>query len=222
MEVKVAVLFDMNGVLVDDEALHERAFRSVIEQYGLKLSRVDYRRYFAGKTDDAGFSDYLAQCAPRLLPSLGKLMAQKSAAYRELAHHSLTAYKEAVVLVRRLERAGHQLGLVTGALHSEVELILEQLGLADTFAAIVAAGDTERGKPFPDPFLLAAERLHRPPRECVVIEDSPAGVAAARAAGMHCIAVTSTHSRPELQKASHVVGTLEDVGADDLLGFVNV
>jgi beta-phosphoglucomutase len=220
--MKVAVLFDMNGVLVDDEDLHERAFQSVVVQHGLHLSPADYRRYFAGKTDSAGFEAYLAQRAPGLAGSLDELVAAKAASYRERARQSLTAYNDAVALVRRLEQAGHQLGLVTGALRSEVNLILEQLGLTKTFTAIVAAGDTEQGKPSPAPFLLAAKCLNRRPQECVVIEDSPAGVAAARAAGMHCIAVTSTHARSELDEATQVVGTLHDVGTKDVLGLINV
>lgn len=214
--VKMVVLFDMNGVLIDDEALHERAFRTALAELQLPLDHAGYQRHFAGKTDHDGFVAYLA--ARGVTASLDRLMTVKSDAYLLFAETQLHTYDDAVDLVHRLRRSGHPAGLVTGANRREVDLALTHLDL--TFEVVVTAEDVTHGKPSPEPFLLAARLLGRPPRECVVIEDSPSGVAAARAAGMRCIAVTSTHSPAALHGAGEIVTSLADVPTSWLDHFV--
>ncbi|MGI5500499.1 HAD family hydrolase [Lentzea sp. CA-135723] len=213
--MKLAVLFDMNGVLVDDEALHEEAFRTALAQWRLPLDHGTYLRHFAGKTDLAGFTGYLREHAGTTATP-DQLLTVKAQTYRLLADTNLQGYEVAVALVRTLRSTGHALALVTSSSRGEVELALKHLELNEAFDVIVTSEDVVEGKPSPEPFLLAADLLGRPPRECVVIEDSPSGVAAARAAGMRCIAVTSTHASAALRHADRVVTSLAEVQPSSL------
>lgn len=209
--MKPAVLFDLNGVLIDDEALHERAFANVLGKRDVWLTHAQYMQYFAGKSDRDGFNGFGNVNATNLRDELDKLMIEKSAAYETLAARGLQVYDGAALLVRSLYGLGHDLGLVTGSYRREAVVALRHMGIVDLFKVIVTAEDIVRGKPSPESFLLAAKTLNRIPRECVVIEDSPSGVIAARRAGMHCIAVASTHKPAELKDASDIVGSIVEV-----------
>lgn len=218
--MKLAVIFDLNGVIVDDEALHELAFREVLTARKLVLEHEDYIKYFAGRTDRDGFALFLSQIRPELIGEIALMVPEKSDAYKMLANENLSLYDDAIRLVRRLQLAGHSLALVTGALRDEVSVILEKAGLGNVFECIVTAEDVSEGKPSPEPFLLAAKKLNILPSHCVVIEDSPSGVTSARAAGMRCIAVTSTHSGSELRRASEVVSNLDELTSGSLSDVV--
>lgn len=211
-----AVLFDMNGVIVDDEALHFAAFREVLGRRGLDLTRDGYLAYFAGKTDRKGFGDFFA-AVDAGEAELGPLMNEKAGAYQELAAESLEPYPGAVELIRHLKGRGVPLALVTGSLRAEAEAVLAAFGIEDVFSALVTADDITNGKPDPEGFLAAARVLGAAPEVCLVIEDAPSGVAAAKAAGMRCAAVLSTHSREDLAGADAYLTQLSAESLDELL-----
>ncbi|MBW3538461.1 HAD family phosphatase [Candidatus Parcubacteria bacterium] len=202
-----AILFDMNGVIVDDEALHESAFRQVIaDQTGQQLSAEEYRRYFAGKTDRDGFVAYLG--ANRLDLPVPDLLAQKAKAYRRLASDNLVIYEGVQELVEAAYDRGIQLALVTSSLMVEAETVLRELQLSDYFEVIISAEDITRGKPDPEGYQKALELLGVAPDAAVVIEDAPSGVTAARSAGVKCLAVANTHDAAQLADADWVVGEI--------------
>lgn len=207
-----AVLFDMDGVIVDSLPTHAQAARSVLRQYGLTLSKEEYYDQFAGVSDEAGFAAYLKRVGADI--DLPTVLAQKAAEYRRLCEGNLVPFPGAVELVESLAGQGIALGLVTGALRSEAELTLTSFGIRQYFRALVAAEDTSHSKPHPGGYLKGLAALGKSSDRCLVIEDAPEGVEAATRAGMRSVAVTHTHPASELSAATRVVDSLAGLTLD--------
>lgn len=202
-----AVLFDMNGVLVDDEKLHQAAFAKLLQEFGLKLTRNDYQRYFAGRTDKEGVRNY--QKAVGHEHELQRIIKKKPKVYQELVlTKGLKSYPGALEFVEGAITEGLPLALVTSAIRPEATAVLHAYNLNEKFKVVLTAEDIAHSKPDPEGYLRAAHDLGIEPNECLVIEDSPSGVEAAHAAGMSCLAVTHTHARKELKDADFIVRRL--------------
>jgi len=202
-----AICFDLDGVIINSEPLHEAAFRSVLLEYDLLLSANDYKNYFAGKTDEHGFEDYLSSKQANI--PLPDLLTRKQLAYASLAPSKLTYYKGLPSLVRALSKIA-PLALVTGSSAEETKIALSTHSLVQYFSAVVTAGDIKHSKPSPEGYLLAASKLAGfiEPTACIAIEDSPSGVQAAKQAGMYCVAITNTHTHDTLSMADAIVSRL--------------
>ena len=205
------VIFDMDGVLVNSEPLHLRATQEILTAYGVTLTDEDYfRRYIV-------YSDW--ELMELLLPDATARPAAataKSRRYLELVQAGVPAFPDGLGLLMRTD--GWQVGLATGSLRREVELALDSLGIRERFQTIVTREDCVNGKPHPEPFLRAAEGLGLPPERCVVVEDTPGGIRAAKAAGMRCVAVTHSCREDSLREADLIV---DDLGAVDLDALVS-
>ncbi len=210
-----AVLFDMNGVIVDDEPLHLLAFQRVLADMGQELTHDDYKKFFAGKTDSDGFKAYLTH--NNLDFELGKLMGKKAQAYMDLAEGVIKPYPGVVEFIKSLSGYGIRLALVTSSLRVEAETVLRAFELADLFDVVVTADDITNGKPDPEGYLRGATGLGVVPALCVVVEDAPSGLAAAKAAGMRCAAVLNTHSEVELVGAELKLDELKPGCLDGLV-----
>jgi beta-phosphoglucomutase len=203
-----AVLYDMNGVLVDDEPLHEAAFRKVLADLGADLDHAAYQRYFTGRTDEDGFKDFFK--AHRMdHPGLPQLLEEKSDAYQQLAASGLKGYSGAPESVQGIADAGVALGLVTSSTRREADAVLDAFNLRHFFdGAIITAEDIDVGKPDPTGYLMGAAQLNVDPADVAVIEDAPSGVAAAHNAGMQALGVTQTHTADELSDADLITSRL--------------
>jgi len=186
------VLFDLDGVLVDSYAAHMRSWRRLAAEEGLPFAERDFARSF-GRTSRESIAVYW----PGRASETARLDARKEQLFRDEVNATFPAMDGGVDLVRNLRAAGFALGLASSAPLENVELALERLELADCFGAVVTGHDVQRGKPDPQVFLLAAERLGATPADCVVVEDAPVGVAAAHAGGMKSVALLSTGRRRE-------------------------
>lgn len=201
------ILFDMDGVIFNSEPNHEQAFRLSLATFGVQLDHTSYVTHFAGRTDRSGFEHYLATIQSTVKTTIDELLALKSEAYLKLAKTNLVTYPGIVELIQSL--APHaNLGLVTGSSRIEATYSLEAIGIASLFKVIVTADDVIHGKPSPDGYMLATKRLDAATHHTVAVEDSPAGVLAAKQAGLTCIGVTTTHSSNALQAADTVVDQL--------------
>jgi len=203
-----AIIFDMDGVIVDSEARHERAFLEVVREIGygdkLALRFADY----IGRSDQVLWVDFVARHKPP--QTVEELLVMKRDRMVELIRREEPLFDGLPALIERLA-ACYALGLASGSERAVVEAVLDIEGLRRFFRAVVTDTDIPHGKPAPDIFLRTAELLKVPPQRCCVIEDSKPGVAAALAAGMEVIAITNTHPAEELQHATRVVRTYPEI-----------
>jgi beta-phosphoglucomutase len=220
-----AVLFDFNGVLIDDEAQHCESMQRVLADEGIPLTREQYYAQYLGLDDRTGFAEAYRRGNRTLTTELMEhLVERKSQIYLQLASSSLRMVPGAPQFVLEAAKR-YRLGIVSGALRREIDHVLGQTGLADRFEVVVSSDDAPRSKPDPAPYLAAHQALNRTtpiePRECVVIEDSLHGLASARAAGMPCIMLATSHPAPKLEGrgAARVWGSLagHSVGELDAL-----
>jgi HAD superfamily hydrolase (TIGR01509 family) len=192
--VVAAVLFDLDGTLVDTEPLYHEATRQLLARHGISPYTWEDHAGFIG----VGTLETLEVLATRFgLPEPADvLLAEENTLYLKLLRSSAEAFPQMRTLVERLHTAGVPMAVASGSSAEAIEAALVQCGLAEYFTATASAEEVPAGKPEPDVFLEAARRLSVAPRECAVIEDSGPGVAAAHAAGMRCLAVPSVPFSP--------------------------
>ena len=213
-----AVLWDMDGVIADTGPYHLKAWHEVFGKRGLKYSDDDFRRNF-GKRNDAIIRSVVGEGISS--EEVAAIATEKEAVFRQKAAAKLKPFPGAIELLKSLGEYGVKIALASSAPIENIQLVIQDLGIDNCFAVIVWGREVTEGKPSPLGFLLAAQRLEVEPKNCVVIEDSVAGVTAAKRAGMRCVAVTNTHPRKGLMEAELVVDSLETVSVADLAGLFN-
>jgi len=209
-----AVLWDLDGVLVDSAPFHFQAWRELLASQGRELSEADFRRTF-GLRNDTILRDLVGNLPPA---EVERLAARKEELFRQAARGNIAALPGALALLRLLRERGLKLALVSSTPRANIDLILGALGVETAFDVILGEEDATRGKPDPEGYLLAAERLGVSPGECVVIEDAPVGVEAAKRGGMRCVGVYRDRPRKALAKADLLVETLEDPTVGEFFG----
>jgi len=203
-----AIIFDMDGVLLDSEPRHERAFLEVVRELGYGETHGLRFADYIGRTDQDLWADFITKRHPP--QTLEELLALKRRHTIALLQREQPFFDGVPELVEQL--AGHyRLGLASGSDRQVVEAVLALKDLRRFFRAVVTGSEVERGKPAPDIFLRAAQLLGVAPQDCWAIEDSKPGIAAALAAGMRIIAITNTYPAAELKHATHVVKDYQQI-----------
>jgi beta-phosphoglucomutase len=207
-----AVIWDVDGTLVDTAELHFRAWEALARDLGRPFTRADFAATFGRRNPDI-----LQELFPGAFTDvrMAELADRKEELYRAAARGGVELLPGVRELLAGLHAAGFRQAVGSSAPRANLDLILSLTRTEPFFQAVVSSEDTQRGKPDPQVFLVAAERLRVPPARCVVVEDAVAGVQAAKAGGMKCIAVTFVghHPEPALRAAGAdlVVNTLEQV-----------
>lgn len=201
-----AILWDMNGVLLDDESHQWEAFKRALDRRGIVVPEEEFERY-CGVTEQECFS--MALQLPADHPAVRDCMADRRSIYREIMQGNLPFYPGAREAVAMAAERGYAQAIASGACGEEVWAVVESLG-SRHFGAVVSAEDVTQGKPHPEGYLKAASKLGAPPSQCLVVEDSVHGVEAALVAGMRCIAVAHTLPAERLRRAHRVSPNLKD------------
>jgi beta-phosphoglucomutase family hydrolase len=198
-----AVLWDMDGVLVNSGPLHRQAWRAFLAARGLDLGDRVFELGFGRPNTEvlpAFFGDALGA------DQIAQLSEDKERAYRDLVREQgIDPVPGVMQWLERFAEAGIMQGVATSGCRANAELIIGRLNAARYLQTVITAEDAHRGKPHPDLFLLAAKRLDVPPDRCLVIEDSLHGIRAARAAGMRCLALSTTHPASALSGCAMVL-----------------
>ncbi len=206
-----AIVFDFDGVLADSEPIHLRVYQELLAPSGVTLSKETYCHRYLGFDDEGAFRQMAADFNLLLGDEeIEMLIVAKARRFAEIVAGTNVLYPSAVPCIERLG-SRWPLGIASGALREDIDLMLSGAGVTDRFRFIVSAGDTDETKPAPDPYLKAAELHGVPSAACVAIEDSHWGLLSARTAGMRTIAVTHTYRREELTQADVVVDSLDEI-----------
>lgn len=205
-----AVVFDFDGVLANSEPLHLSACQEVFASVGLELTREDYFANYLGYDDREMFRKLgERQGWPLTEAKMTALVDAKAAVFDQVITRTDVLFPDAAACIEALA-AHFPLGIASGALRHEIQMILARAGLGHHFRFIVASGDTPNSKPWPDPYVRAA-RLHGvDASECVAIEDSHWGIESAKAAGLKCVGITTSYPAAQLQAADRVIGSLAE------------
>jgi beta-phosphoglucomutase len=218
-----AVIFDFDGVITDSEILHLRAFNQVLAQYGVEISTKDYYKDYLGLSD-LDFFNALIDKKVLQKPAKGieSLAREKTEEFEELAKTEGRIIEGVREFLQMLSQYEIPMAICSGALLTEIELVLDQARLRSFFEVIVSAEFVKKGKPSPEGFLLTLKKLNHGRQnlisasQCVVVEDSRWGLEAARAAGMHSVAVTNSYEANQLTLAEKVIGRLGELSIGDL------
>ncbi|OPY26059.1 MAG: putative HAD-hydrolase [Methanocella sp. PtaU1.Bin125] len=207
-----AVLFDLDGVITDTMGLHYEAYRQAFEKHDIHVTPLEVYLTEGMPSMEVGRAIVKEKGARIADDQLRVLIEDKREIYRALAAKDAKTFPGVPETLRMLRENGIRLALITGSNAKSVAGVIRKVGLDDAFDAVVAGDDTARGKPYPDPYRKGMERLGIPPEHCVVVENAPLGIQAAKAAGAgYVIAVTTTLPEQYLKDADDVTGSFADI-----------
>jgi beta-phosphoglucomutase len=213
------VIFDMDGVLVDSYQAHWESWRVMAAEIGQSLTEQQFAATF-GRTSREIIAAHWG--AGLLSPAqISQFDERKEHLYRELVERAFPAMDGAAELIHNLAAAGFRLAIGSSGPPENVALVIERLGIETEVRVRVTGRDVSRGKPDPEVFLKAAERLGLAATQCAVVEDAPVGITAANSAGMASIAMLSTgHTRESVEHARMVVTSLRELSADSIARLI--
>ena len=212
-----AILWDLDGVIVDSAPYHLAAYQWLLAQRGVELTAEYFRTRLFGRRNWDILQDVLGPLSDAEVHALAD---QKEAKFRELVRGHITPLPGAVGLLRRAHEAGIRQSIVSSTPRANIQLIVETLRIGAYLDEIGGEEDSERGKPDPQPFTTAADRLGMPYDRCVVIEDAPEGIEAGKASGMRVIGVATTRPSERLTRAGADL-VVESLADDRVWAFVS-
>ena len=211
-----AVIFDMDGVIIDSEPIHSRVKMDTFAHFGLEFAEADLERYM-GRTSKAIFSDVLA-ASGRVDIKLSDIVAYKHQHYLEILRDGgIKPIAGTVELIQSLYESGIPLALASSSHDVVIDIVLEKFGISDCFSSVLSGGNLPASKPDPAIYRISAERLEIPPALCTVVEDTKNGVLAAKGAGMYCIGYRNPHSgSQDLSKADRIIEAMTELSPANL------
>ena len=226
-----AILFDFNGVIINDEAIHQELIDELLLKENLRPSGAEYGEICLGRSDRACIQDILHRRGRVISEEyLNKLIQQKAQAYQnKLAElDNLPIYPEIKDFIPKIHAEGFLLAIVSGALSSEIAAVLQRVELTDYFSAIVSGDEIKTSKPQPDGYLLAVEKLQEKhpqkqirPGNCLAIEDTFPGIQAAKSAGIQVVGIANTYPLHMLQRqANWAVDYLAELEIERIQGVL--
>lgn len=203
MNNKYAVIFDMDGTMVNNSQYHEQAWREFIKKYGKNLSEKDMQHYVFGRTNKATL-EYIfnRELTPEEIFKYGE---EKEQIYRTIYRPYIKPVDGLIDFLNYLKQKNVTMAVATSADPPNVDFVLGALGIKDYFKTIVDASEITEGKPNPEIFLKTANRIGYSPERCIVFEDSSSGIKAGKSAGMKVVAITTTSDASKLKDADYVI-----------------
>ena len=207
------VIFDMDGVLVDNRDAHIEAFEIICRKYGVPFDREKFMPTF-GMTNDL----ILERLMPEVIKTTDwkKIAVEKENIYREIFERTIATAKGLVDFLKALKKEGYKTAVGSSGNTPNVNFVLDRCGIAGYFDAIANGDMITRGKPDPEVYLLAAKKLELAPGECIVVEDAPVGIRAARSAGESVVAIASTFRREDLSDYDILIDDFTQITPEDI------
>lgn len=205
-----AVIFDMDGTMIANMKHHDAAWIEFLKRHGLELSEEERKSKISSRRNDEIFATLFGDDTPAEIKK--EYGEEKEQIYRELYKKDIKEVAGLTTLIKELKEQGYKLAVATTAPQKNRDFGLEELGLSDSFDVIVGAEDVSRGKPDPQIYEEAAKRLGVKQEECLVFEDSPLGIEAAKNAGMRVIGIATSHTEKELAEAERIIEDFTQIG----------
>ena len=218
-----AIIFDFDGVITDSEILHFRAFNQILAAYNIEITKKAYYTDYLGLSDRDLFTNLINNGQLGIdADQVDSLISQKNRIFEKLAKTEGCIIDGVRDFLKILQDNKIAMAICSGALLTEIELILDDSNLRSFFEVIVSAEQVKKGKPDPEGFLLTLQKISQikqcplSPNQCIVIEDSHWGIDAANAAGMHTVAITNSYDAERLSCAEKVINNLNELNINDL------
>ena len=208
MYEQYAVIFDVDGVLIDSGQIHYESWKKLANEIGVAFSKQYFEKTF-GKQGIPTLKKIVSKNVSD--KQLHEWVELKEVYYREMIKDNLTALPGVIPLIKELKENSFKLAVATSGPPKNTTLLLKTLNINHFFDQIITAADIKNGKPAPDIFLMVSMNLNISPKNCLVIEDAPVGIKAAKKAKMKCIALTTTHERSKLVKADLIIDSLTEI-----------
>jgi beta-phosphoglucomutase family hydrolase len=203
-----AILFDLDGVIIDSGQLHYEAWKLFCARYNKKMTYEEFKKGF-GRTNNDILKDIMGKELTR--EEVNNLSEEKEGIFRSLAKGRIKTIDGAIDFIKKIKAGKYKIALVSSTPRENINFILREISLLDYFDVIISSEDVMNGKPNPECYLRAAERLGVSAKDCIVIEDAIAGVEAALLAGMKCIAITTTQPREKLVAATYIIDSYSEI-----------
>ncbi len=216
---RFCVIFDMDGVLADTGPIHFKSWVKLVKEIGVEFTREFFEKTFGQQSTTIIRKLVGPEVDEFLTIKWGNL---KESYYREMVKDKLELLPGALDLVKDLNSEDFKLAIGSSGPPENVELLLTSLKIKKYFDVIITAAEVKKGKPEPDVFLIVSNNLNINPKNCIVIEDAPVGIEAAKRAGMRAIALTTTHNKEELIDASLIVSDLSKVNLNDIKKLLGI
>ena len=205
-----AVIFDMDGLMIDSEPFHYKAFRKIFNSFGKELTQEEHFKRYVGISDIDAAIDMVTTFNIPLSPE--EFVRRKQAQYLILLQDQIVPQPGLIELLERLQQNGYKKAIASSSILNEIKSVINALHIAPFINSYCSAEQVSKGKPAPDIFLLAAEKLGVKPQECLVLEDGPSGIDAAIAAKMICYAIPSRETKNlDFSKANRILDSLAEV-----------
>lgn len=213
MNNSFAVIFDMDGVLIDSNPYHKIALLQFCEEHGKHLTEEDLQHKVYGRTNKDWLTNVFGQLSPVVLEQYTQ---EKEGLYRKLHENDVEPVKGLIQFLEKLEAESISKVIATSAPRANVDFILEKTGIGKYFSTILHDTHVTVGKPHPEIYLKAITETGLPATQCIVIEDSISGIKAGKAAGAKVIGITTTHSAEEMRETDLVIGDFDDLSMEKL------
>ncbi|HEY1870233.1 MAG TPA: HAD family phosphatase [Chitinophagaceae bacterium] len=209
-----AVIFDLDGTLIDNNAYHIRAFEAFYDKIGKPFSLDEYKQHINGRVNREIF-DYVFNTT--LSPEKSEAYSnEKEAMYRELYAAHIEPINGLIDFLEELEKAGISKAIATSGIIPNINFMFEHVPIKNYFSSVIDSTQITRGKPHPEIFLKAAISVNAVPSNCVAFEDSVAGIRSAKAAGLKVVGLTTTHSAEDLKEADLIIKDYTDISLTKL------
>lgn len=213
------VIFDMDGVLADTGSIHFESWVKMAKEIGLEFTRDMFEETFGQQSPTITRKLVGPEVDNNLVKKWANLKEQY---YREMLKNKLIPLPGVIRIIKELKSKGFKLGVGSSGPPENVVLLLTKLKIKAYFDVIITAAEVKKGKPEPDVFLMVANYLKINPKNCLVIEDAPVGIEAAKRAGMRSVALTTTHNKEELIDANLIVSDLSDISINDVMKLLHI
>ena len=213
-----AIIFDMDGTLVDNMGIHLDIWVDFLADRGVTVTQEEFHRQTSGQRNPEIMRQFID---PNLSDvQVLELQEEKESLYRRLHANDMEPMPGSIEFFEAAQAQGLKLAVATSAYRPNVDFTLDGLQIRPYFQAVISAEDVVNGKPNPDPFLLAAQKLGVPPEQCLVFEDAESGVEAARRAGMRVFYITSTTKPENIPDQPHIIGHAPNFVDVDINNFI--